>query len=137
MPAALPLIAAIVGIAGTGVGLGETFANQPSGPPKPPTPTPAETEATAGKNKQNQIASLEQAFPQIQTLTGGSLSPEAVTRLAELLTGQGGTPGIGASEEDILKLLTGNSNPLPFLVTAGNNPSAPTSTTGLAPGGGA
>lgn len=134
MPEVLPGIIAIISAVTGGVGLAKELGGG-GGAPKPTTPTPAEAEATAGKAKQNQIASLEQAFPQIQTLTGGSLSPEAVTRLAELLTGQGNTPGIGASEEDILKALTGSSNPLPFLVTAGNNPSGATSPTGLSPGG--
>ena len=125
------IIAAAVGIGTTGYEL----ANQPSAP-KPATPTPAQTAEAAGTTKQNQIASLESAFPNIQTLTGGSLSPETRLELAKLLTGQAGAPGIGASVEDILSKLTGSENPFPFLVQAGNAPSGgPATLTGLTTGG--
>jgi hypothetical protein len=116
--ALLPTIAAITGIAGTGVGLGLELSNQP-GSPKPATPTPAQTTATADANKQNQLAALTQQEPNIQAATGGSLSPDAWAQLASILSGQAGSPGIGSSQQDLVtKLLTGNSG---GTVTAGNN----------------
>jgi len=131
----IPLIAALVGAGTTIAGIAERPGG--GGPPKAPTPSPAETAATAEKGKQSQVAALQSAFPSIQALTGGSLSPETWLRMAELLTGQGGTPGIGAAEGDILKRLSGEENPFPFLVQAGNAPTGTTgTTTGLTPPGG-
>src|SRR5215467_2074447 len=98
MPEAIPIIMAIVGVAGAVEG-GISLANRP-GIPKAPKPSPEETAAAATKTKQNQIASLEAAFPSIQQLTGGSLSPDAWLALSQLITGKGGEPGIGASSED-------------------------------------
>lgn len=130
------IITAVVGAVGAGTSIAKAVEGGPS-TPKPPTPSPAETAATAEKNKANQVAALQSAFPNIQSLTGGSLSPEAWLRMAELLTGAGGTPGIGAAEGDILKRLSGEENPFPFLVQAGNAPTAGAGTTsGLTPPGG-
>jgi len=130
------IITAVVGAVGAGKSIAGAVEGGGGGPPKPPTPSPAETAATAEKGKASQIASLQAAFPSIQSLTGGSLSPEAWVRMAELLTGAGGTPGIGAAEGDILKRLSGESNPFPFLVQAGNQQTGTTATTsGLTPPG--
>lgn len=125
-PAIVGLVAAIASLAGTGIGLGETLANQP-GSPKPP--SLADTTASADKTKQSQIAALSQETPNIQAATGGSLSPDAWAQLAAILSGQAGNPGIGASQQDLVtKLLSGNSG---GTVTAGNNaPGATPGTTG-------
>ena len=105
MPEAIPIIIGIIGAAGVGTSI-YSQVNQPSAPKATaPTVTPAE----ALKKKQGQIASLEGQFPEIQAATGGSLSPDAWIHLAELLSNQAGTPGIGAAEQDILKLLKGGS----------------------------
>lgn len=117
--ALLPIIAAITGIAGTGVGLGLELSNQP-GSPKAATPSPADTAAAADKTKQSQIAALSQQTPNIQANTGGSLSPDAWAQLAAVLSGQAGTPGIGSSQQDLItKIISGNSGG--GTVTAGNN----------------
>jgi hypothetical protein len=65
-------IAAIAG-AGTSVGLGiDSALNQPGKPPAPTTtPTPLTTTQNAG-----QTASVANALPTLQSLTGGSVSPE-------------------------------------------------------------
>lgn len=130
MPPIVGLIAAIASLAGTGIGLGETLANQP-GTPKPVTPSPAQTADTANKTKQDQIAALSQQTPNIQAATGGALSPDAWAQLSALLSGQASNPGIGSSQQDLVtKLLTGNSG---GTVSAGNNipGSTPGSTGGL------
>lgn len=119
MPPIVGLIAAIASLAGTGIGLGETLANQPSAP-KPVTPSAADTAASADKTKRDQLAALGQQTPNIQAATGGSLSPDAWAQLAAILSGQAGATGIGASQQDLVqKLLTGNSGG--GTVTAGNN----------------
>jgi len=119
MPQALiALLPVILGAAGTGVTLDETLANRP-GSPSPATPSAADTAASADKTKQNQLAALSSATPNIQASTGGSLSPDAWAQLAAILSGQAGTPGIGSSQEDLVKkILTGSSG---GTVTAGNN----------------
>jgi hypothetical protein len=126
MPPLLAIIPAVLALAGTGIGLGESLANQP-GTPK--APSLADTTASADKTKQNQIAALSQQTPNIQAATGGSLSPDAWAQLAALLSGQAGSPGIGSSQQDLItKLTTGNSG---GTVTAGNN----TGTASGTPGG--
>jgi hypothetical protein len=128
MPPLLALLPVVLGLAGTGIGLGESLANQPG---SPKAPTLADTTASADKTKQNQIAALSQQTPNIQAATGGSLSPDAWAQLAALLSGQAGSPGIGSSQQDLItKLTTGNSG---GTVSAGNNtaPGTPGGTGGL------
>lgn len=118
MPPLLALLPVVLGLAGTGIGLGESLANKP-GTPKPVTPSAADTAAAADKSKQTQVAALSQETPNIQAATGGSLSPEAWAQLSAILSGQAGSPGIGSSQQDLVtKLLTGNSG---GTVSAGNN----------------
>lgn len=133
MPEALPLILQLVGIAAGATSIGTSIygaVNQPGAPKAttPPGPTPEE----ANKTKQGQIASLSSAFPGIQAATGGSLSPEAWIQLAELLKGQAGTPGIGAAEQDIMKLLGGGGS---TVSVGGGGGGTSTGTAGLTPGG--
>jgi hypothetical protein len=132
MPLSLAIAAAIAGLAASGVGIGETLANKPGDPAKPTPPTAAQTADTANQTKQNQLAALSQQTPNIQALTGGSLSPDAWAQMASILSGQAGSPGIGASQQDLVtKLLSGNSGG--GTVTAGNNttPTTPGGTGGL------
>lgn len=125
---AVTLIAALFGIGETAYSL----ANQPSAP-KTAAPTPAQQQATADKTKQGQIAAITQAFPSIQSQTGGALSPQTWVQLAELIKGQAGQPGVGAAEQDILKGLFGTGEN-PFMVTASGG-GAGTGGAGLMPPG--
>ena len=124
----IPIILAATSAASLGI-TGYELANQP-GAPKTATPTAAETTATADQTKQNQVAAVSQQFPNLQAQTGGSLSPDALIQLSTLLSGQGGAPGIGASQQQILELLTGSPT-TPFQVSAGNSTPAPAGGTGL------
>jgi hypothetical protein len=130
----LPLILQIVGIGAGATSIGTSLysaMNQP-GEAKPTVP-PGPSAEDANKTKQGQIAALSQQFPGIQAATGGSLSPEAWIRMAELLSSKAGTPGIGAAEQDILKLLSdGGSN---VSVGGGSGSGTSTGTAGLTPGG--
>ena len=129
MPVAL--IAAIAGLAASGVTIGETLANQPGGAPKAPAITPEQAATT----RKNQEASLANAFPNFQALTGGSLSPESWITLSQLATGQGGAQGIGGASSDLLQKFLGGTTTAPFTVTAGNTPTPSASpTTGLVTG---
>ena len=122
---------AIIGALASAAGVAETgyaMANQPD-TPKPATPT-APTPADALKTRQTQQTALASQFPNIQAQTGDSLSPDARMRLAELLSGLAGAPGIGASSQDLLSKLTGKQDSN-IAVTAGNAATNPATGTGL------
>lgn len=138
--AALPLIAAIGGLAGTGVGLGLDLSNQPG----KPAPTPPLTPAQIGTN-QNQIkAAVSQEDPDILSSTSGLANPDYVAQISQLLAGTGGQTGsTGAARSAAAQafgLPSGNSiagagspgppatpGAAPF-VPAGQSPSADTQT---------
>lgn len=108
-PGTIALIGLISSLAFGGAGLGETLANKPGTPKAAPPPTQAQDNAAAAQQKQAQEASVSSAFPTLQQQTGGSLSPEATVQLANLLTGNAGSSGIGATNQDLItKLLTGS-----------------------------
>jgi hypothetical protein len=124
MPEIVPIITAIIGAAGVGTSI-YSLSNQ-LGAPKPVTPTPAQAAATAGQNRSTQEAALSQQLPNLQAQVGGSLSPEALLALSQILSGQGGTPGIGSSTQDLIQKMT---------VSAGapNSGTAPAGQPGLTP----
>jgi hypothetical protein len=130
-----PLIPIITAIAGAGslAATGYELANQPGTPKAPatPAPSPADAAKTAASNRATQEAALSQQLPNLQALTGGSLSPEALMRLSEILSGQGNTPGIGASSQDLIAKLFGGGGETPFQVSAGNTPTQTGATSGL------
>lgn len=131
MPAAIPIITAIIGAAGVGTSI-YSLTNKPEAP-KPATPA-VPTPEEANKTKQSQMASLSQQFPGIQAATGGSLSPEAWIRLSELLAGKAGESGIGAAGDDLLKLLKGGGGSSVAVGAGGTGGS--TGSSGLTPPGG-
>jgi hypothetical protein len=92
--------------------------NQP-GTPKPAVPTQAQTDATAANTRNTQEAALSQQLPGLQAQTGGSLSPEALLQLSQLLSGQAGTPGIGGSVQDLLQKMSGGGSTTPGLTPGG------------------
>jgi hypothetical protein len=131
--ALLPTIAAITGIAGTGVGLGMELSNQP-GTPKPATAAPAAIDANAIGVQKNQEVSASNQFPSIQAATGGALSPDAWVQLSQLLTGSAGTPGVSGGNTDLIsKILNGNTGGTGVSAGASPTPPAP-GTSGLTAG---
>lgn len=131
MPAAaIPIITAIIGAAGVGTSI-YSLTNKPSAP-KPATPTPAQTTATAADTQKTQEAALSQEFPNIQAATGGSLSPDAWIKLAEMLSGQAGAPGIGGSSQDLLMKIFGKGG---SAVNVGTPTSGSAAGPGLTPAG--
>jgi hypothetical protein len=116
--ALLPLIfsgAAAATTIGTSIYSAE---NQP-GMPKPVVPTQAQTDATAASARKTQEAALSQQLPGLQAQTGGSLSPEALLQLSQLLSGQAGTPGIGGSVQDLLSKMGSGGSSSPGLTPGG------------------
>jgi hypothetical protein len=119
----LPTLAAGASLAGTGVGLGMELSNKP-GSPSTPTPSPAVTDATANQAAMNQKALVSQQLPGLQAQTGGSLAPDTLVQLAQLISGQAGTPGASGINADLIKQLGGGS------VSAGSTTTSP-QTSGL------
>jgi hypothetical protein len=87
-PATIGAIAAIIG-AGTAAG-GTIYSavNAPSGPPKPSTTLTPLT----GTQNQAQTASVANALPTLQSLTGGSLSPEYAAQFGATQSGLANDP---------------------------------------------
>ena len=97
------------------------MANQPS-MPKTPAPTPEQQAATALKTRQTQENAIAQQLPGLQSAVGGSLSPEALLKMAISRSGQAGDTGIGASMQDLItKMLAGNSTVSSGGLTGGIN----------------
>jgi hypothetical protein len=124
MPAALAAIVPLIIGAFSGGGGG-------GGSSTPAAPTTAQTDANALKTRNTQETAITQQFPSLQAQTGGSLSPEALLQLAQMLSGQTGQPGIGGSVQDLLQKMTGGSNVSAGNAGSGGSPSGP----GLTPGG--
>lgn len=91
--ALLPTLAAIGGLAGTGVSIGEAVANS-GGPPKPVTPvaTPPNAQALA-----QQKALVGQQEPNVVGATSGLASPSYDSLIAQILAGTLGQPGSTAA----------------------------------------
>src|ERR1035441_1050384 len=75
------------GVGGTEMGLQLSGAGQPSTPKASTTPSPL----TAAQN-QNQQTAVGQTLPNLQNLTGGSLSPETSAQYGALQSGTAGDP---------------------------------------------
>lgn len=121
MPEIIPLLIPILTGAAAATGIGTSIyslTNQP-GTPKPVVPTKAETDASALKTRNSQEAAISQQLPGLQAQTGGSLSPEALLQLSTLLSGQGNTPGIGGSVQDLLDKMKGGAPSSPGLTPGG------------------
>jgi len=117
--AILPTIAAITGIAGTGVGLGLELSNQP-GSPKPASvtpPTPAQQSAT----QQQEKALISQQAPNVLSQTSGLTNPDYVAQISQLLSGTAGQSGSsGAAQQAIAQafglppsIFSGTGGPTP------------------------
>jgi hypothetical protein len=112
--AALPAIAAIGGLAGTGVGLGLELSNQP-GTPKP-TPTPPPTPAAITDTQNQEKALISQNAPNVLSQTSGLANPDYVAQISQLLAGTGGQTGSTGAARQIVQQLFG----LPGLPGAGS-----------------
>jgi hypothetical protein len=142
MPAAIPLIAAIVGIAGTGFSVYEAV----KGPSGSGGADPAAAQAQALKDKQAQqqqeLQMLRRAAPNAQAATGGSLTDAGFAslvanlaglpgdvNLAETLLKGGNTPGtpLNPGGTDLVPGGPGASNVLPFNLTPSSSSGAPNS----------
>jgi len=90
--AALPLIAAIGGIASAGTTIGLDLAN--SGGPSTPKPTP--TGPTPSQQQQTQLqekAAVSEQLPTVEGLTSGFANPEYYAQQGALTSGAASQPG--------------------------------------------
>ena len=99
----VPLIAAIASLAGTGVTLGESLANQPSAPKMPA--VPPTTPLTPSQNLQQQQAA-GQSFANQQAQGGGAFSPEYLFSMAG-----GQNPQSAGNVQAALNQFTGLTSP--------------------------
>jgi len=99
--ALLPTIAAVAGLAGTGVSLGLDLSNQP-GTPKPATPTPAQTAATDAATQTQQRELVSQQLPNVLSSTSGLANPDYTAQIIQLLSGTTGQAGsTGAAQQAV------------------------------------
>ena len=92
----LPALAAIAGLATSGISIGDTLANSGGGgtpaTPKPPAPTPPNAQQLAQTR-----AAIAQQVPNVDAATSGSASPEYQSLMAQILSGVLGQPGANAA----------------------------------------
>jgi hypothetical protein len=122
----IPLISAAIGAATTGVSIAETLGADST--PKPSTtPTPLTSTQNAG-----QTAAVGQQLPNLQTLTGGSLSPEYFAQFGQQQAGLGNNPQATGNVQSAINNLFGFSAP----GQTGLTPSTSTGSTPATQGGG-
>jgi hypothetical protein len=114
----IPLLPAVFAAASTSIA-GYELANQPSAPKPPSVPT-APAPLTAQQSNAVK-ANVGGQLPNLQALTGGSLSPETSSVLAQLAAGTAGDPQTSGLTQQVINQFFGLGAP-------GN--------TGLAPSGG-
>lgn len=124
MPLApIAAIASIIGGAATAATSIYGAVNQPD------TPKPAAPVATGPSVGQTQAALAPQALT-IESLTGGSVSPDYLASIAPTLAGVAGQPNTGVAMQNVLKQILGTGNtPSPTSPTPSvGAPGAPTFT---------
>lgn len=89
-------------LAATGIGLGEQLANQPGGGPKA---APAAAAAPTGPPTSQILSAATPQALTIESLTGGSVSPEYLSTVAPLLAGVAGQPNTPSAMAQLLKQL--------------------------------
>lgn len=95
-----PAITAAATLAGTGVTIGETLANQPGGPAQPATPQPTQpAQPATTQPSAAQQAAIQQEGSNVQAATGGSLAPASFSQMAASLTGN---PGDAQTAQQVL-----------------------------------
>lgn len=127
MPFASTAIA-IASIVAAGATAGTTLyeASQSPGTPKPPSTAP--TPLTSVQNA-NQSASVGQQLPTLQSLTGGSVSPEYAAQYGATQSGNAGDPQATGNIQDAINKFFG-------LGATGNSGLTSTAGSGVSGGGG-
>jgi hypothetical protein len=101
----IPLIAAGIGAAGTGLAIDQAL-NQPSAPKVSTTPPPLTSTQNA-----SQTAAVGQQLPTLQSLTGGSLSPEYYAQYGGTQAGVGNDPRATGNIQDAVSQFFGLAAP--------------------------
>jgi len=128
-------IAAIAALASAGAGIGQTIysdLNQPSGP-KPTDPAEITKQAVSAETANRQTATKEAAqfLPQLQSDTGGGLSPDALKQFSSTFSGNANLANSPEMSQMVAKFLGldtgatfGGSEPFGSS-SGGSNPLAP------------
>lgn len=94
----LPALAAIAGLAGTGVSIGESIANSGGGAPSPTAPTTPQGPKPPDANALlQQKALVSNQLPNVVGATSGLASPSYDSLIAQILAGTIGQPGSAAA----------------------------------------
>ena len=118
MPFVVPFIPLIAAGLTAGVSLYE--ASQTPGTPKAPAPTPPQPQSA--ETNQAQKASVASSLPTLQSLTGGSLSPEYAAQFGATESGLNNTPQAAGNIQAAINEFFG-------LVAPGKTGLTPSSTT--------
>ena len=94
-----PAITAAATLAGTGVSVGETLSNLPSGGGTQAQPTQPQPSAAAASATDPRAALIAAQAPNVQSQTGGALAPASFSDMLARLTGN---PGEGGGVQNIL-----------------------------------
>lgn len=110
MPFIIPFIPLIAAGVTAGTSLGLTLSNQPGSAPQIPTgPTTPQPQGTATDTAQK--AAVASSLPNLQSLTGGSLSPEYASQWAGLNTGLSNNPQAGGNVQAAINQFFGFGSP--------------------------
>ena len=108
MPA-LSTIAAIAAIASAGVGAGSGIYSAVNSPSSPKLPTGVQPQTAA--TNQAQTAAVTSSLPTLQSLTGGSLSPEYAAAYGATQAGLGNNPQASGNVQQAINQYFGLSSP--------------------------
>jgi hypothetical protein len=110
--AALPAIAAIASLAGTGVGLYENL-NRPSGGGPTPSQMTQSAVQQATRQRQAEATQANQWLPNLQYQTSGGLSPDAYATYSSTFSGNGDLLNTGMMQQMVQNFMgnTGTSQP--------------------------
>lgn len=110
MPFIIPFIPLIAAGVTAGTSLGLTLSNQPGSAPQIPTgPTTPQPQGTTTDMAQK--AAVASSLPNLQSLTGGSLSPEYASQWVGLNTGLGNNPQAGGNIQSAINQFFGFASP--------------------------
>lgn len=107
MPMVVPIIAAVASAVSAASGI-MSMIEGPPGTPKVPDPT--KQPLTAAQNKAQQAA-VGQSLPDLQSLTGGSLSPEYAAQFGATQAGLGNDPKATGNVQEAINQFFGLAAP--------------------------
>lgn len=106
MPMAAPVVAALIGAASTAAEVGVQLSG--AGQPSAPTAAPAAPTTPQGPTTQQTVSAIVPQALSIESMTGGSVSPDYLSTIAPLLAGVGGTSNLNPAMQQVLRQIFGS-----------------------------